>query len=308
MKNTLITKQVILGAAAMVAIGAASLWAQDAAQTTAVTPKALTFDAASVKVDDSGSGRNSLSINMEGGRLHAVNVPLATFMVAAYRIPSNRIIGAPSWFDSEYFDIEATHADPGPEDAATDDGNDLRLQALLADRFKLAIHHETRQLPVYALELAVPGKFGPQFQMNDGNCGDFKQTDLTKPPAASVAGATPSSINCGDFSWSGGPKSVRLLGRGITMAKLIQILSGTPSQQFVTRPIVDRTGLTGKVDFSMEFALPPRATSTAPVVPDPTSLPSFQSALRDELGLALKADTGPVDVIVIDHVEQPSAN
>jgi uncharacterized protein (TIGR03435 family) len=274
----------------------------------AASPQALTFDAASIKQDKSGSGRNSLSINLEGGRLHAVNVPLATFMVAAYRIPSNRIIGAPPWFDSEYFDIEATHEDPGPDDPATDDGNDLRLQALLTDRFKLAIHHETRQLPVYDLVLATPGKLGPQLQINNGECGDFQQTDLRKPTAASVANSTPASINCGDISSSGGRARVRVLGRGVTVAKLVEVLSGSPSQQFVERPIVDRTGLAGTIDFDLLFAPPQIATTGDQASADPSAPASFEAALLEELGFQLKGDTGSVDVIVIDHVEQPSAN
>jgi uncharacterized protein (TIGR03435 family) len=274
----------------------------------AAAPHKLTFDAASIKQNTSRNGRNSLSINMEGGRLHAVNVPLATFMVAAYKIPSNRIIGAPPWFDSEYFDIEATHEDPGPDDAATDDGNDLRLQSLLADRFKLAIHLETRRLPVYDLVLATPGKLGPQLQTNSGNCGDFQQTDLRKPPAASVATSTPASLNCGDISSSGGRARVRVLGRGVTVAKLVEVLSGTPSAQFVERPIVDRTGLTGTIDFDLLFTPPQIATTGDQASADPSAPAPFEPALREELGLQLKGDTGSVDVIVIDHVEQPSAN
>jgi len=161
---------------------------------------------------------------------------------------------------------------------------------------------------VYDLVLATPGKLGPQLEMNSGNCSDFQQTDLSKPTAASAANSTHASINCGDISSSGGRARIRILGRGVTTAKLVEVLSGSPSQQFVERPIVDRTGLMGTIDFDLLFAPPQAMTTGDHASPDPSAPAPFEPALREELGLQLKGDTGSVDVIVIDHVEQPSAN
>ncbi len=152
------------------------------------------FDAASIKVDKSGSGRHSINPDLPGGRLRAINFSLAGFMTAAYRVSASRIVGAPEWFDSEYFDIDATS-----EGDNSGDENRLRLQSLLADRFKLVIHHETRDLPVYALVLAKPGKLGPQFHLNNQKCDD-PSPPATSPGYPARWNSAGASLNCGDLS------------------------------------------------------------------------------------------------------------
>ena len=261
------------------------------------------FEAVSIKLDKSGSGRNSLNPNMAGGRLRAVNFSLAGFMTFAYQLPANRIIGAPDWFDSEHFDVDATAAS---EDNANE--NRGRIQEMLADRFKLAVHRETRQLPVYALVLDKQGKLGPQLQETDGECSAWHTTNLSQPTAASSETSRPDDINCGDTSGSTGNKRARYLGHDVPIEKLLEILSGSPSHAFVERPIVDRTGLTGKIDFVLEFTLPQLAAGNDQESGDPSAPPSFVTAVREELGLKLESATAPVQVLVIGHVEQPSAN
>ncbi|HKQ85914.1 MAG TPA: TIGR03435 family protein, partial [Candidatus Acidoferrales bacterium] len=266
-------------------------------RTSQATPRAAASDdgkfaAVSIKVDNSGSGRHSANWNLGGGRLRAVNFSLAGFMVYAYQLPANRIIGAPDWFDSEYFDADATTASA---DDSTD--NRGRIQAMLADRFKLIVHYETRDLPVYALVLEKPGKLGPQLEMTDKNCSNWHKTDLSKPNAASSETSSPDDVNCGDTSGSANNKRARYLGHGVGMDKLVEVLSGSPSHAFVERPIVDRTGLTGNVDFVLEFAMPQLTPSNEQASADSPSLPSFTSALREELGLRLESATAPVDVL-----------
>jgi uncharacterized protein (TIGR03435 family) len=221
-----------------------------------------------------------------GGRLRGINVSLSQLMLAAYKVPHSQITGAPSWFDSEYFDLEATHEDPGPDDAATDDGNQLRLQALLADRFKLAVHHESRQMPIYALVLANPPKMGPNLHINTENC------DTSSP-----------TTKCSDLTISYGMRRTDYEGRNISMQRFLLTLAGTPSFPAVDRPLVDETGITGNVDFALQFA----PFTDAGTYPEGAVLSSLPTALDDQLGLKLKSTTGPVDVIVIDHVEEPSA-
>jgi uncharacterized protein (TIGR03435 family) len=253
----------------------------------AAGPQALTFDAASVKVDTSGNDRHSLSVNLMGGRLRGVNVSLSQLMLAAYKVPYAQIAGAPSWFDSEFFDVEATHEDPGPDDAATDDGNQLRLQALLADRFKLAVHHENRQMPIYALVLANPPKMGPNLHINKEHC------DASLP-----------TTKCSDLTISYGTRRDAFEGRNLSMQRFLLTLAGTPSFPTVDRPLVDETGIVGNVDFAFEFA----PFTDAGAYPEGAVLSSLPTALEEQLGLKLKSETGPVDVIVIDHVVQPSGN
>jgi uncharacterized protein (TIGR03435 family) len=254
------------------------------------------FEAASIKLDRSGSGRHSINQDLPGGRLRAINVSLAGFMRAAYQVPASRILATPAWFDSEYFDVEAISADDN-----SGDENRLRLQALLADRFKLVIHHETRQLPVYALVLAKPGRLGPQFHVNDGNCD-------SAPPATSPgfpAGQPGAHLNCGDTSGDANRSGVHYSGRKISMDKFLIALAGPASDRNLDRPVVDRTGLTGTFDFTLEFS---PLSNVAGASSGSLTLPSLFTALEEQLGLKLKTETAPVDVIVIDHVEERSEN
>ena len=262
-----------------------------------------TFEAISIKVNKSSSARNSLWPNQNGGRLRAVNFSLAGLVTYAYQLPSNRILGAPDWFGSEHFDIDATASS---EDNVT--GNRGRIKAMLADRFKFAVHHETRDLPVYALVLDKPGQLGPQLRASDGNCGTWHATDVSKPNAASTSNSTADDLNCGDTSGSTSRLRARFLGHGVSLQGLVEALSGMPSYQFVERPIVDRTGLTGKIDFELEFTRPQLVPSNESSENDPSAPPPFTAALREELGLKLEPATAPVDVLVIDHVEQPTPN
>jgi uncharacterized protein (TIGR03435 family) len=261
------------------------------------------FDAISIKVDTSGSGRHSLSPNIGGGRLRGVNISLATLMIVAYQIPGNRILGTPSWFDSEYFDIDATTSD-----GTGADNNFDRIKAMLADRFKLTAHDETRNLPVYALLLDKPGKLGPQLRASDANCSNWQKTDLSKPNAASDEHSTPDDVNCGDDSGSTNNVRTRYVAHGVGMDKMIEVLAGPPAHPNVERPIVDQTGLTGKFDYVLEYRSPFAVAASANGASDPAAAPSFETALREELGLKLQPATAPVGVLVIDHVEEPTPN
>jgi uncharacterized protein (TIGR03435 family) len=153
--------------------------------------------------------------------------------------------------------------------------------------------------------LSKPSKLGPQLHLSDGNCGSFTPTDLSKPSAASSGDSTPASLNCGDVHEGGDSVKIQNLGHSVSMDKLVETLAGFPEDPNVDRPIVDRTGLTGMIDFTLEFARPQLGQSGTP--PD-ESLPSFATALQEQLGLKLESQTGPVDSLVIDHVEEPSEN
>lgn len=303
MRGRLIQRNSIFGVVAVAAIFTVCVirvWAQSAAPTATTDQRPLTFDTASIKLDTSGSGRHSLSMNMPGGRLRAINVSLAGLMTAAFNLQADRIVGVPSWFDTEYFDIEANHGDP-PSDPDTGDGNRLRLQALLADRFNLKVHSETRNLPVFALVLANPGKFGPQLQL-DTKCDDSNATPNSQ--FAPSKDMTPSSIHCGNTSTGGSRTTIHFVGHGASIERFLQQLIGPASSPNVDRPIVDRTGLTEPIDFTLDFASPIGALSGA----DSSTPPSLPTALEEQLGFKLKSDTGPVDVLVIDRVEQPTPN
>jgi uncharacterized protein (TIGR03435 family) len=178
------------------------------------------------------------------------------------------------------------------------------VQALLEDRFKLVIHHETRQLPIYALMLSKSGKIGPQLIAHSG---DAKCTEAVpgKPLAQPRPGEAMPTY-CGGFFMNPQDGALRESGNKITMDMLAQFLS-----QSVDRKVVDRTGLEGVFDFTFEFApeLGPGSQHTSIPAESESSVPrSIFTALQEQLGLKLESQKGAVDVIVVDHVEEPSEN
>jgi uncharacterized protein (TIGR03435 family) len=178
------------------------------------------------------------------------------------------------------------------------------VQSMLEDRFKLVLHHESRQLPIYALALSKVGKTGPQLILHSGEakCTDPAADRPLQQPGPGEA--MPSY--CGGFIMNLRPEDLRESGNKITMAMLAPFLG-----QSVDRTVVDRTGLTGVFDFTLEFApelgpgSQPGSTASAA---DPPVAPSLFTALQEQLGLKLEPQTGPVDVLVIDHVEEPLPN
>jgi len=216
--------------------------------------------------------------------------PVQMILRAAFGVEDDRIIGASSWVKTDRFDIEAKVA---PEDAPKldkikRDERMLMLQPLLADRFGLKFHHETREMPVYALVIA---KGGPRLKEST-------------PDAASGDGspARHSTMIHGRG---------KIEGQGSSMEALLHLLS-----PLVGRTILDKTGLAGSYDYTLnwtpDFLPPPGGAEGGPPpsgdsAPDPNG-PSLFSALQEQLGLRLESQKGPVDVIVIDHIEQPSPN
>ena len=262
------------------------------------------FDVSSIKPSKS-DGRYSVRNAPEPGRFRGTSITLRLLIGNAYQLTPGesvtRIFGAPNWIDSEHFEVDAkAEGNPSPDQMR------LMLQSLLSDRFKLALHHETRELPVYALVLAKPGKTGPQLKphSDDVKCvGPDAKAPSTLPRPGD---ALPPF--CGDFNLFGRPPTLREAGNKITIGMLVAQLGN-----FVDRPIVDRTGLTGTYDATLEFAFAFRqgaadGTANAMIPSDPSSPPSIFTALQEQLGLKLESQKGPVDVLVIDHVEQPSAN
>jgi uncharacterized protein (TIGR03435 family) len=210
-------------------------------------------------------------------------------IVNAYGVQRYQVIGGPAWLETDGFDIEAKS-----EGEANVAQVSLMLQSLLADRFKLTLHRDTRQLPVYDLTPAKDN-FNPPAP-KEGGCASL---DSASPPA-------PGSLPCGmvRIGFSG-----VMDGASVTMANFVKSLAGV-----VGRPVIDRTGFTGAFDIHVKFTpdmstqgLPGGALSAAPPDPDPTR-PNFIDALREQLGLKLTSSKGPVEVLVIDRVERPTAN
>jgi len=260
------------------------------------------FEVASIKPSKSDEQGTYLR-RQPGGLYRATNVTLRALIASAYlnQFPpkGERVFGGPNWIDSEHFDIDAkAEGDP------TREQENLMMQSLLADRFKLALHHETRQLPVYTLTVSKPGKTGPQLALHSDST-KCTEPVLGKAPAPPRP-EDPTPAFCGGFFMSSEKGMQRESGNGITMDMLAQFLG-----QAVDRTVADRTGLNGKFDFTLEFApeLGPGSQAGSSLgASDPAVAPGIFSALQEQLGLKLEAQKAPLDVLVIDHVEEPSSN
>jgi uncharacterized protein (TIGR03435 family) len=282
----------------------------------AQTPDAKpAFEVASVKLDaNCGAGRGRGMVGRPSpGRLNMQCTTVENLIQGAYIVFANgntpnlrriEITGGPAWIKSEMYTVSAK-----AEGAATlPEMYGGMLQALLEERFKLKLHKETKEAPVYALTIAKGGlKIKPTVE---GSCLPIDWKNL---PAEPKPGQAPPNI-CGNQRMRGNGKTFNMSGAGLTMADI----AGGMLSNFLDRPVIDRTGVAGRFDIEMEFApdnsMPMFATMRPPTAPgdgmpsssDPMG-PTIYMAL-EKLGLKLEAVKGPVEMIVIDHVERPSEN
>jgi uncharacterized protein (TIGR03435 family) len=263
-------------------------------------PSQVAFEAASVKANRSGD--NSTSVGPRpGGRFDASNAPLALLITMAFQLQGFQVQGAPEWTRTDRFDVVAKlDGDPPPVAPGEPDRTMLALRTLLTDRFKLVAHWETQELPIYALVVArADSKLGPNIHPAAADCASIRAGRLA---AARGGKADPNdqpyacgwgNSGSGRFRFGGNPLSA---------------FAGALENQ-VGRVVIDRTGVTGNWDFELTFT-PERIrqqalTGGAPPDVDPNG-PSIFTAVQEQLGLKLESTKGPVNVLVIDHVEQPS--
>jgi uncharacterized protein (TIGR03435 family) len=258
------------------------------------------FEVATVKLNTSGDASRRGIGTPPGGRLMLTNVPLRTILRFAYQIQDAQLADAPSWINTDFFDVEAK----APSSAVGSDGRvpmDSLLamtRTLLADRFKLSVRHETRQLPIYELVVArKDGKLGPQLQRAAVDCEALERNNQRPPPPKD------GKTSCGGLLGAG-----HLMLNGWSMSRLATNLA-----TWVDRIIVDRSGLHGGFDLNLEWSLDQRPQFDAiggPArqvdVPADRTGPSIFSAIEEQLGLKLQPATGPVDVLVIERVEKPT--
>jgi uncharacterized protein (TIGR03435 family) len=256
------------------------------------------FQAASIKPNTEARPFGRIIRPQPGGRLTSQNAPLLMLIQNAYSVQAFQVVGGPEWVNTTGYDIEAK-----PE-ANTDRARMwLMLQTLLADRFKLALHRETRELPLYALTIGKNG-FKPPAP-KEGLCISLPP-DAPPPPPGSQA-------QCGFIRINMSPAGLKMEGGKVKMAELIRMLAAA-----MGRPVLDRTGFTGEFDVQLSFTpdestmgLPgargPRDVGGPQLATDPDR-PTLFAALQEQLGLKLVTAKGPVEVLVIDHVERPTEN
>ena len=332
--------KLVLGAAAIVAVAtpiiigvlnAPAVRAQDATDWQTKAGGKMSFDVASVKLSKPDARRSTnfpldpsdlfLDVRTNerpNGRFSAI-APLESYVRFAYKLHistiaqlNDMISHVPKWVSTDLYEIEAR----APGNPAKDQMR-LMMQALLAERFQLAVHFETRETPVLAMTLAKPGQTGRGLRPHaEGPSCDAPPSPEIYPPI------------CGTMGWkfgadTRGSSSPLLLprtggGRDTTTALIADYL---PTMGSLDRPVIDRTGLTGRFDFTIKWTpdptnalapgnqvIPKGGSAPGPNPTPDTEGPGFIQALREQAGLKLESTRGLVETLVIDHIERPSEN
>ena len=259
----------------------------------------MSFEVASVKPNISGDGNIRLGLQA-GGRFTATNVPVRQLIIFAYQLQNFQLVDAPDWTRNERYDVIATAGREIPPSPIGQAGPiQMMVRSLLAERFKLVVRNEQRDMPIYALVLDRPERgLGSAIKPTTADCAAINAAARGRggaPPAPPAPGERP---QCGMM---GGFGMVR--AGSMPMTQLVQMLS-----QQVQRVVTDKTGLTGNFDFDLTFTPdqlpqgPGPAGAPAPAVDQ--NGPSIFTALQEQLGLKLDAQRGPVDVLVVERVER----
>ena len=271
----------------------------------AATTPSYVFEVATLKQNKGGERGGGIR-RLPGGRVTVTNMPARALVTFAYQLGQWQLIGGPGWLADDKFDITAK-IEGNPEWEGPGSGKpdpiQIAMRALLVDRFKLKLHTEKRDLDAYALMVAKPGTLGPALKPSTTDCKALAEQlrQGKQPPGGPpmADGIMPCSImgRIGQIAFDGFP-----------MLQVTTMLVGQAG-----RPVVDRTNLTGNWRFLMKFSqerpqgLPagPEADKIAEAAGDP-NMPSFFTALQEQLGLKLESTKAPFDVTVIDAAEHPT--
>jgi uncharacterized protein (TIGR03435 family) len=280
----------------------------------------MAFEVASVKLSKGVFVPPNIPVNAgeayhaTGGSFRA-DFPLWTYIQFAYKISPaedqsrETLAHLPKWVNTDRYTIDARGVGN-----ATKDQMRLMVQSLLAERFKLATHFETREVAVFNLTLVKTGTLGPKLRPHsEGPACDASAPDAPTPARLirGTADAGPENFPpmCDSFALIrklGG--AVMLAGyRNATMDMLTASLTGLVGDG---RPVINKTGLSGRFDFTLEWAPDPKGPppSDPPAPPSDLPGPTSLQALRDQLGLKMESAKGPVQVLLVDRVERPSEN
>jgi uncharacterized protein (TIGR03435 family) len=242
------------------------------------------FEVASVKPSKLTTGR--VTIANDPGRISYTNIMLRRVLLTAYDLKPYQLIG-PEWLDTLRFDIEAKF----PE-GATNEQIQAMLRDLLATRFKMTVHRESKELPIYAL---LAGKTGPKIKPKaDGTeTGEEQVASMQKDEGKD--GFPVLALPASGLVMETRNGRARITAKDVPIEKLADLLSGQAG-----RPVFDKTGLGGDYSFVLYFTTEGAA---------PGDEPFLFAALQEQLGLKLEARKGPVEVLVVDHAEKvPTEN
>ena len=240
--------------------------------------------------------RGGMISSPAGTQFRVSNIALRMIITYAYNLRDMELVDAPGWIASERFDVTATY----PATAAhTVEEARLMMQRLLAERFGLRVHRETRELPIYRLVKARDdGKLGPRLVPSDVDCVKWladKKPQIIGTPPIGPTGARPACMFVTQRNFIvAGTRTVAELARGL--------------ESVVARPVVDATGLSGNYNIELLWTPTPGldVQPAAGAAGDDTV--SLFTALQEQLGLKLEPSRGPVTVVVVDSVERPTPN
>jgi uncharacterized protein (TIGR03435 family) len=282
------------------------------------TGEKLSFDVASVRQNKSGPPPNGdkPSTNVPlgpgnvysptGGLVSIKNYTLLSFITFAYKMTDGQLEAfrgmAPDWVINDRFNIQARTETID----VTKDQLRLMMRSLIAERFNLSVHYESRQISVYGLEMIRSGTMGSKLQSHpaDSLCPTTlpaKATASTPAPSETIDGGFPTT--CGGIVLlpASAPHRYNIGGRNISMSLLANSLTGWGS---LGRPVIDKTGLQGTYDFTLEFTPEPSlGSSTSSETPADFNGPPFQEAMKRQLGLRIESQKGEVQVIVPDRID-----
>jgi uncharacterized protein (TIGR03435 family) len=240
------------------------------------------FEVASIKMVRATGGSGHSSENSDTGLLHG-SMTLKSYIVAAYNVKTYQVTGGPNWIDDSTYDVVAklemaglpklpANLTPNQRAAAEEDRLHTALQGLLAERFQLKVHHESKDMPAYALIVVK---------------GGFKLKEV------------PETAGCGTSS-KGNGTSINFTATCVDMTRFASYLARVTKQ-----PVSDETHLQGSYSFSLEYTPDDLKAS---VSTDQPALPSLFTVLQQKLGLKLEQKKVPVDILVVDSAERPSEN
>ena len=258
---------------------------------------AYVYEAASVKPNKSAQQGSSIR-RQPGGRLTASNMPLRALITFAYQLQPFQLVEDPAWVRNENFDIVAKmEGDPPPVPPGQGpDPHMIAMRALLAERFKMVVRRETRQMDIYELVVARPdGTLGPKLRRTTTDCEAMMAARKGGPPPGPPSPDAP--FLCGMRG---------TFGQLLVNAMPLSLFANNLSQR-MQRVVVDKTGLSGGWDFELTFAQEPPAGPLPPGVelpPADPNAPSLVTAIQEQLGLKLQSAKGPVEVLVVERIEQ----
>jgi bla regulator protein blaR1 len=290
-------------------------------QTTAAAPDwqiaaggNLAFEVASIRLTKPGAARppsipmeNDDAMRPSGGTFRA-DFPVWVFIQFAYKLNADQCkilrdslpkwaTGDPFSRTAESYSIQAKSEIPNP----TKDQLRLMMQSLLAERFHLQVHFEMKDMPVLALSLQKPAVLGPKLLPHEKGppCDAVATISAEKVPSFFP-------ITCGDYSIRPGPTGGRMVLWGSRNTTMDLLAAHLNDRGDIGKPVVDRSGLNGRFDFTMQWTMEYLPVST-PVPPD-TPVTTFLEALKDQLGMKLEPTRAAMKVLVVDSLERPTEN